>query len=183
MALFQPILTKQENKAWLSPEDEKCRTISPKLTNKKGMILLAFTADNKLSVEVTKPTELANAITGERYVNFIRNTSERWRRLHPTRTKLSAVWWQHENARPHKAFQTTAFLQRRDLTLIQQSPYSPDLNQCDAWLFAALKKHLRQHHFANQEEILPTTLKFLRSIPDDRFLHEIHRLVKHCKCS
>ena len=143
------------------------------------MIILAFTADKKCSVEVSKPKE---TVTGERYIDFIRNTGEKWRRLHSTPTKLSEVWWQHDNARPHKASLTKRFLDCREVTLVEQSPYSPDLNQCDAWLFAALKKHLRQFHFANHEEVLHATLAFLRSIPEDRFLHEIYRLVEHCKC-
>ena len=105
--LFQPILTKQENKAWLSPDDAKCRVVSPKLTNKKTMIILAFTADTKFSVEVSKPKE---TVTGERYIDFIRNTGEKWRRLHSTPTKLSEVWWQHDNARPYKASLTKRFL-------------------------------------------------------------------------
>ena len=65
--------------------------------------------------------------------------------------------------------------------IIKQSPYSPDLNQCDRWVFKDLKKHLRQYGYSSAEEIQEKTLQFMRQLPPERFPLEIQRFHKHCK--
>ncbi|QQP32993.1 Uncharacterized protein FKW44_024202, partial [Caligus rogercresseyi] len=44
-----------------------------------------------------------------------------------------------DNARPHTDTDTREFLTRRDVEPVKQSPYSPDLNLCDRFLFRKLK--------------------------------------------
>ncbi|KAI6653105.1 Transposase [Oopsacas minuta] len=125
---FDPHLTKTGNKAWLAP-DQKCpRLVQPQLTNRKALIILAFIGDRKFSVALSRPKGTINAKV---YIDFIQSTGERWRKLHTNPIKLCELWWQHANARPHTARATMEYLKRRDMMLIKQSPYSPDLNQCD----------------------------------------------------
>ncbi|QQP51239.1 Uncharacterized protein FKW44_012534, partial [Caligus rogercresseyi] len=40
-----------------------------------------------------------------------------------------------DNARPRTTTDTREFLTRRDVEPVKQSPYSPDLNLCDRFLF------------------------------------------------
>ena len=115
------------------------------------------------------------------YIKFIRNTGDKWRRLHSSPTKLSSVCWQHDNAKPHVAADTNVFLAKRSINLIKQSPYSHDLNQCDAWLFLSLKKELRKMQFSNGADEQTYTLQYLRSIQRDRFEEEIYKMYNHCK--
>ncbi len=176
--LFDPNPAKQENMAWLRKDEKRCRVVQPKLTNKKVMIILSFTGDQKFSLETVKPGE---TITSEKYVEYIQNTGDKWRRLHSSPTKLSNVWWQHDNARPHVAVNTVTFLNKRNITLIKQSPYSPDMNQCDAWLFRDLKKYLRRREFKDGNEVKLHALQFLRSLPRERFSSEINNMYNHCK--
>ena len=65
--------------------------------------------------------------------------------------------------------------------MITQSPYSPDLNQCDRWINKEIKEHFRHLHFRSAEEICAETLHFLRSIPRDRFQQELMRLQDYCQ--
>ncbi|QQP50231.1 Uncharacterized protein FKW44_011161, partial [Caligus rogercresseyi] len=53
------------------------------------------------------------------------------------RLKDCLLMW--DNARPHTATDTREFLTRRDVEPVKQSPYSPDLNLCDRFLFWKLK--------------------------------------------
>ena len=98
------------------------------------------------------------------YIELIQTTGEIWRELHSNPTKLSELWWQHDNARPHTAKMTMEYLKRRDLALIKQSPYSPDLNQCNRWVFKDLKKHLRRFDLSSSEEIQEKTLQYMREL-------------------
>ena len=65
-------------------------------------------------------------MTSERYVAFIKVTGEKWRTLRSSPMRLKELWWQHDNARPHVAATTKSFLERREVTVIKQSPFSPD---------------------------------------------------------
>ncbi|QQP51990.1 Uncharacterized protein FKW44_003972 [Caligus rogercresseyi] len=51
------------------------------------------------------------------------------------------------NARPHTATDTREFLTRRDVEPVKQSPYSPELNLCDRFLFWKLMHLLREDEF------------------------------------
>ncbi|QQP40936.1 Hypothetical protein FKW44_015152 [Caligus rogercresseyi] len=48
-----------------------------------------------------------------------------------------------DNARPH-CHRYQGVLDRRDVEPVKQSPYSPDLNLCDRFLFRKLKHLLRE---------------------------------------
>ena len=101
--------------------------------------------------------------------------------LRSSPTKLSELWWQQDNARPHTAADTTAFLKRRGVTVVRQAPYSPDLNACDKWLFKYFKKHSRKMKFTAGDEIRDEALRCFRQIPRSRFEEELDRLNLHCK--
>ena len=88
--------------------------------------------------------------------------------LRSSPTKLSELWWQQNNARPHTAAHTTAFLEWRGVTVVRQ-PYSPDLNACDRWLFKHSKKHSRKMKFTAVDEIRDEALRCFRQIPRSRF--------------
>ena len=57
------------------------------------------------------------------------------------------------NARPHAAANTKQCLARRKVEPIKQSPYSPDLNLCDRFLFRKLKHLLRNEEFNAHEDL------------------------------
>ena len=108
---------KSENKAWLRKDEPRLRVVKPKLTNRKALLLVAFTGDKKISVETLKPKE---TVTSESYVTFIRRTGDKWRTLRSSPTKLSELFWQHDNARPHSASTTVDFGQAANQTISVQ---------------------------------------------------------------
>jgi hypothetical protein len=174
---FEMCASKEENKVWLPPQAKRPRVVREQLTFRKTMLSLAFTGNGKLSVSVT---ERGETIDSESYVQFIHTTGELWRKLRSDSTKLSELLWMHDNARPHSAAHTQEFLSRRMVTLVPQSPYSPDLNLCDRWLFKELKSKLKQCHLQSASDILTHTKRLFHQIPLERFKSEMHKLKDHC---
>ena len=64
--------------------------------------------------------------------------------------------------------------------LVKQAPYSPDLNQCDRWLFKVLKQGLREYKLASAHDVLNASLEVFRKIPENRFVFELENLQQHC---
>lgn len=176
--LYETAATKEENKAWCHPSDAKPVVVRPKLTNKKTLLLLAFTGDGRVSAAVRAPGE---TLTSSGYIDFVRSTGEKWRHSRVRPVKLRDLLWQHDNARPHVSQETSAFFENRGVKLLKQSPYSPDLNQCDRWVFKHLKNLFRGKTFSDGDEILSAAVKELRSLPKSKFIRELTHLHEHCK--
>ena len=107
--LFGNLAPKSENKAWVSPTEPSPTVVRPKLTNKKVMLLFAFTGDGKVAIEAKNPGETVSA---EIYMEFIRGVGEKWKTLRSSPTRLRDLWWMHDNARPHVAAHAQKFLTR-----------------------------------------------------------------------
>lgn len=174
---FDLLPSKAENKVWIPPEASRPTVVRPELTFNKTMLSIVFTGNGKVHANVTQK---GGTIDSERYVQFVHETGELWRKLRRDPTKLRELLWMHDNARPHSAGNTKQFFDQRGIQLVEQSPYSPDFNMCDRWLFKELKKGLRGRHFNRAEEILHASLEIFHSIPPDRFEKELENLVDHC---
>lgn len=65
-----------------------------------------------------------------------------------------------------------SFFRKKHVELIKQAPYSPDLNQCDKWLFKFLKGSLRTTSFASEEEVLQAVSDIMRNLSREKLSHE-----------
>jgi transposase len=61
------------------------------------------------------------------------------------------------------------FLAEKNIPVITQPPYSPDLAQSDFWLFSTLKMGLKGTRFATMEDIKSNATAELRKIPKEAF--------------
>jgi histone-lysine N-methyltransferase SETMAR len=59
--LFSTTGTKEDNKSWLAPGTQRLQVVRSSLTNKKVMLIVAFTGDGKLSLEGKPPGETIRA--------------------------------------------------------------------------------------------------------------------------
>lgn len=178
---FDPSSHKQANRVWIGPGDDRPQVVRQQgMTTRKTLLLLAFTPNKRFSVKAMPHGE---TVTADVYTEFLRNTGDKWRRLHRNPVHLSDLLWQHDNARPHTAVTTKDFCQRRGLDLLWQAPYSPDLNLCDRFLFHLLKTELyaRRQTFNSHLEIEEAALSVLRDIDESLFQNEVDALLDHCE--
>ena len=59
----------------------------------------------------------------------------------------------HANAPAHKALSIRQFLAEKNITVLEQPPYSPDLAPCDFFLFPKLKGVIKGTRFEGVEAI------------------------------
>jgi transposase len=175
---FDPLPTKAENKVWIGHDDPRPHVVRPSLTPRKTMLLVAFTPSKRFSLRTTGPNETVNA---ESFIDFVRCTGNKWRSLRSQPIKLSDIHWQMDNARPHTAAVTKEFFNSRGVTQVWQSPYSPDFNLCDRFLFNWLKARLRQETFESHLEVETAALHEMRMISEETLYREVEKLYEHCQ--
>lgn len=175
---FEPYSTKSENKVWIAPGEARPQVARPALTNKKTMLLVAFTANKRFSVQATGPNE---TVDSQLFIDFLRKTGDKWRTLRSDPIRLSEIQLQMDNARPHSSAATAEFLKNREVNLVWQSPYSPDLNLCDRFLFKTMKKELRKQSFHSEVEVEEAALRFLRQLSEQRLHDEVDALYDYCQ--
>jgi len=60
------------------------------------------------------------------------------------RPNIATNWTlHHDNAAAHAAFSVAKFLTSKGITVMPQSPYSPDLAPCDFFLFEKAKSAMK----------------------------------------
>jgi transposase len=175
---FLPQTNKSQNRTWIAKDARRLQVVRPALSNKKCLLMVAFTPNKRFSVSALPYGETVDA---QRMVDFIRHTGDKWRTLRSAPIRLEQLLWQMDNARPHSAKMTKEFLERRQVTSVWQSPYSPDLNLCDRFLFRWLKADLGKQVFSNHKEVEEASLQALRLIPEDSLVAEVEKLLAHCQ--
>jgi transposase len=111
----------------------------------------------------------------------MRETGNKWRSLRSNPIHLNEVLWMHDNARPHTSAAVRQFMETRDMKTVWQSPYSPDYNLCDRWVFSNMKSHLRQQTFNDEKEVEIAALQYLRQVDKDTIIREVNLLLQHCQ--
>ena len=61
------------------------------------------------------------------------------------------------------------FLAKRNITVVQQAPYSPDMVPCDFWLFLHLKMYLKGTRFESRDDIIRNATAKLYSTRKEAF--------------
>uniref|UniRef100_A0A1I8HTS3 Proton-activated chloride channel n=2 Tax=Macrostomum lignano TaxID=282301 RepID=A0A1I8HTS3_9PLAT len=142
--------SKADNRCWLGAGDSKATVTRRSISDKKTMLLVAFTPNKRVSICTTPPN---TKVDGQYFIDFVRHTGDLWRTLRSNPCHLDEVLWQMDNARPHTCKAVSDFLAGRRVNLLWQSPYSPDFNLCDRFLFKWLKADFSKRSFANHEEV------------------------------
>ena len=93
---------------------------------------------------------------------------------------MDRLLWQHDNARPHIKQCVQQFIEYRNIELLHQSAYSPDLNLCDRWLNCLIKDSLREELFDNAEQVEERIVDIMRNIDVQCYRNEVDKLIQHC---
>jgi hypothetical protein len=170
--------SKADNRCWLGAGDSRPTVTRRSISEKKTMLLVAFTPNKRVSICTTPPN---TKVDGQFMIDFIRHTGDLWRTLRSNPIHLDEVLWQMDNARPHSCRAVTDFLATRQVEQLWQSPYSPDFNLCDRFLFKWLKEDFSKRSFADHNEVKEAALQWFRQL-DEKHLHtEVERLYEHCQ--
>jgi len=114
----------------------------------KLMLICFFDSQGIVHKEFVPPGQTVNQ-------TFYREVLERLRkRLACMQPGIERTWMlHHDNAPCHKAVSTNKFLAEKNIPVVSQPPYLPDLSPCDFFLFPWLKNHLKGRHFGTLDNI------------------------------
>ena len=84
---------------------------------------------------------------------------------------MGSKTWQlhHDNAPVHSSHLIQGFLEKHNIPLIRQAPYSPDMAPCNFWLFSKLKMPLKGTRFESREDVMWNATAQLDMIPQEAF--------------
>ena len=167
-----------KGRVWIGKRAVKPTNVKSKLTNMKTMSLVAFTCKPKrFSVSIMPK---GTTIDSNSMIEYIKDTSKRFQNLKNHKIALKDTHLQMDNARPHSATLTQDYLKQRNISIVRQSPYSPDLNLCDRFLFRAIKQNLKKEDFDSPEDVNRAIQRSIRLISKNTLMDQLGKLRDHC---
>ena len=120
-------------------------------------------------------------VNGDYIIDVLKRFLKVFRRKRPE--MASNKWFLHwDNAPVHTARNVKAFLEDRDINLLEHPPYSPDLAPADYFLFPRMKSDLAGLHMT-RESFKSELERVLRNISKDDFTTAFQRWIhRHEKC-
>ena len=99
-----------------------------------------------------------------------KNAKRLRKRAQRVRTDIADDWvLHHDNAPAHTALSIREFLAKKNIPVLPDPPYSPDLAPCEFYLFSKLKLKLKGHHFGTTENIQKTVTDELNTLTENDF--------------
>ncbi|KAL4156124.1 hypothetical protein QTP88_000159 [Uroleucon formosanum] len=88
------------------------------------------------------------------------------KRVIRVRPEIAKTWiLHHDNAPCHRAFSVSRFLTSKNIAVLPQAPYSPDMSPCDFFLFPQTKLVVKGTHFESITDIQNAGTRVLQDIP------------------
>ena len=130
--------TKRQSSEWHrsnSPRPKKAKMSKSKI---KTMLICFFDSQGVVHKEFRPQGQTVHK-------QYYREFPERLRkRVHRVRPEIVDTWMlHHDNAPCHTSISVNEFLAKKDISMVPQPPYSPDLSPCEFFLFPKLKFHLK----------------------------------------
>ena len=85
----------------------------------------------------------------------------------PSTQHQAVGFYLHDNAPVHQAVDVQELLARKQVYVLHQPPYSPNLSPCDYFLFLKLKLPLKGRLFEDVQDIQAAVTSSLRAIPQE----------------
>ena len=82
---------KQQNRCWLQADQPRPQVVRRSLSDRKVMLLVAFTPSKRFSIMALPPKQKADA---EFMIRFVRHTGDLWRCLRTNPIHLKEILWQ-----------------------------------------------------------------------------------------
>lgn len=175
---LNPQVKKQSNRCWLADGEKRPQLVKRSISDKKIMLLVAFTPNKRFSITALPP---GDTVDGECIINFLKHTGNLWRSLRSNPVHMSDLLWQWDNARPHSSALVREYMETTNMQLVFQSPYSPDFNLCDRFLFNWMKTDFQNRDFATHTELQDAALQWGRGLQEESLRTEVQKLIDHCQ--
>ena len=124
------------------------------------------------------PVPKGQTLTGQSYADVVLPEVEKSYLKRRPKTRTRGLKILDDNARPHK---TLAVMQKfKDMGMheVLHPPYSPDIAQCDFWLFRKLKDHLSGREFEDRLRLGRAIFQYLEVIPKDEYRKTFENWIK-----
>ena len=155
---------KPRREVWIPPGWSKTHHSPPEANQKETMVLMGLACcPKRFSVSILPPRTTADSNV---MIQYLKDTGHRFNNLKKNKIKLGELMqmlmW--DNARPHSAHETQAFLVHRDIQPVKQPAYSADLNLCDRFLFRKIKHRLKGYDFGGHEDVKDCIQRVVRTL-------------------
>ena len=120
--------------------------------------------------------------TGSFYLSDLERLWKRIRRVRPEYSAPGSWFLLHDNAPVHWAVAVQEFLARKQVCVLHQPPYSPDLSPCDYFLFPKLKLPLKGRLFEGVQDLQAAVTSSLWAIPQEDVQRSFQSLLDHATC-
>ncbi len=87
-------------------------------------------------------------------------------RVHP---EIEGAWILYRDNAPCCCPSVKQFLTDKNMTVLSQAPYSPDMSPCDCFLFPRVKQIVKGTHFESITDIPNSLTMVIRELPIDAF--------------
>lgn len=156
--------TKRQSQQWLSPGSARPKKARMSKSKIKTMMICFFDSKGVVHKEFVPPGQTVNH---QFYIEVLQRLRKRIFRVRP---EIADTWiLHHDNAPCHRAFSVTQFLTSKNITLLPQPPYSPDISPCDFFLFPRVKQIVKGTHFESVTAIHKPVTRVLEALPVEAF--------------
>jgi transposase len=172
-----PIGTKNTNAAWITPGGDQPTIARRTQFDHKTMVVVAITFTGKVHSHCMLKGE---TIDSDAYIRFIEEVFRKFSRHVEPLTPSTAILM-HDNARVHVSAKTQQFLAASGISVLNQPPYSPDVNALDRFAFTFLERKRKDITFADSNEVNTFVADTLKTLSLDRLKHEYETLQQDLK--
>ena len=144
--------TKRDSMTWKHVDSPVTKKFKKSFSVKKVMASVFWDVRGIVLIEFLPRGETINA---DRYIETLKKVRDKIRFGRKRRGRLQAqtVRLLHDNATPHTAHKTKAWLDSSKWNVMDHPPHSPDLAPSDFHLFGPLKHHLGGKKFEDDESL------------------------------
>jgi len=93
--------------------------------------------------------------------------------------KAAAVFFNHENAPPHRAARAHQFFVDNNFEVVPHAPYSSDVAPSNFWLFPTLKDTLHGHTFSSHSALATAIFQWSQRTPKETFALAMQSWYQH----
>jgi histone-lysine N-methyltransferase SETMAR len=163
-------------KATHSPRPKEARMSKSKV---KTMLVVFFDIQGIIMTQYVPPGQTVNQTY---YIELLTKLRGKIQRKRPELWKNGWILHQ-DNASAYNAPSVRQFLAIKQVAVLHNAPYSPDLAPCDFFLFPKLKHSQKGTHFQSIEDVQRKTTDLLKGFTQNYFqkcFHARKERMQHC---